>query len=54
MICEKKGNMYFFHVIISGIKIHQPAEHSPATRVVIHSIFVLGPSALGMGESDNL
>ena len=24
--------------------------HERATRVVIHSIFVLGPSALGMGE----
>ena len=31
--------------------LYERATLARATRIVIHSIFVLGPSALGMGKS---
>ena len=47
LLFSRKQHKYFYHMFLT---IRAP-KLARGTRVVIHSIFVLGPSALGMGES---
>ena len=45
------GMAYYFHFLLWVIFINERATLARATRVVIHSVLVFGPSALGKGES---
>ena len=44
-------NQVYIQITSSHFIRNEPASLARAMRVVMHFIFALGPSALGMGES---